>query len=240
MLLAYTKTANVDRDGAQRPARQSRTSSPTSCATSRGSCSERFPHEILGHRLRREIIATQVAQPDGQPVGHLVRPPDDRGHRRRCRRHHARVGRGARHLRTSSGSGRRSRRSAHGLGASSSTCSSSCSSSCAGWSSAACCGCCAIAVRRSTSPRSSPSSAPASPSVALSLESVIAGPDARDDVRHRGQPPGRRRPRAARAAIHAVAAAAHRLRRRRPGVPSAALRWSTSPPCTGRCSTCST
>ena len=36
--------------------------------------------------LRREIIATADRQPDGQPVGHLVRQPHDGGHRRRCRR----------------------------------------------------------------------------------------------------------------------------------------------------------
>ncbi len=38
-------------------------------------------------------------QPDGQPVGHLVRPPDDRGHRRVDERRRSRLGRDAGHLR---------------------------------------------------------------------------------------------------------------------------------------------
>ena len=42
-------------------------------------CSSEYHAQILEHRLRREIVATQIAQPDGQPVGHLVRQSDDRG-----------------------------------------------------------------------------------------------------------------------------------------------------------------
>ena len=38
-------------------------------------------------------------QPDGQPVGHLVRPPHDRGHRGVGRRRDPGLGRGPRHLR---------------------------------------------------------------------------------------------------------------------------------------------
>ena len=162
VLIAYTKNANVAEMLAQRPARRPGV---------RGRPRRLLPAPAARALRRRDRRATGCAgrssprQLVNQMVnlsGHLVRPPDDRGHRRRRRRRHPGVGGVARHASTSPRSGTRSsdldrhvaaRRPAR-----------ACSSTAAAWSSAARCGCCATAGRRSTSPRRSPSSASRWPS----------------------------------------------------------------------------
>ena len=158
--IAYTKNANV--------AEIVRTDLPDD-PSSRPTSSRYFPtplRERFADADPRPPAAPgdhrhAARQPDGQPVGHLVRPPDDRGHRRVGGRRDPGVGRRPRRLRLRRAVGRdRRARPAR----SRSTPSSTCSSTAGGWSSAARCGCCATAGRRSTSPRPSPSSGPASPS----------------------------------------------------------------------------
>ena len=197
-----------------------RTDSPTT-RTSSPICVRYFPTALqraLSPEIRRPSAAAgdhrhAGRQPDGQPVGHLVRQPHDRGHRRRCRRRHPCLGRGARHLRLrppmwERDRGRRRRTS-------SSTRSSTCSSSCGGWSSGARCGCCATAVRRWTSPPSSPSSSRASASCRRRWSRHLRGRMRDQLFAQRGGAAGSRRARALAAALRAVAADAHRLRRHR-------------------------
>ena len=136
------------------------------------SCASATRDAIRQHPLRREIIATAARQPDGQPVGDLVRPPHDRGHRCVRRRRDAGVGRRPRGARLRRSCGPRSTPSAATCR---STSSSTCSSTAGGWPSGRRCGCCATAARRSTSPRPSRSSSPGSSTLARSLEPVLVG-----------------------------------------------------------------
>ena len=110
VLIAYTKNANVAEivrsDLPDEPAARGRPAS----TTSRRRCASASRRRSASHPLRREIIATAARQPDGQPVGHLVRPPHDRGHRRLGGRRDPGVGRGPRACSTSRGAVGRDRR----------------------------------------------------------------------------------------------------------------------------------
>ena len=99
------------RDRAHRPARRRPAGGRPASATSRPALRERYADAIRQHPLRREIIATAARQPDGQPVGHLVRPPHDRGHRRLRGRRHPGLARGPRGARLRRSCGPRSTRS---------------------------------------------------------------------------------------------------------------------------------
>ena len=124
----------------------------------------------------------QGRQPDGEPVGHLVRQPDDRGHRGVRHRRDEGLDRRPRRVPTSPSCGPRSMPSP---GTFRSTPSSSCSSTAGEWSSGARCGCCAIGGRRSTSPPRSPSSGPGMAKLATTLEPALVGRMA--DVVHSGE-----------------------------------------------------
>ena len=209
VLIAYTKNANVAELVRSNLPGRARCSRPTCSPTSRRELRERFADAIQAHPLRREIVATRRREPDGQPVGHLVRPPDDGGHRRVGRRRDPGVDRRPARCSASpqlwaeidalTGRGRRS------------TPSSSCSSTAGGWSSGARCGCCATAARRSTSARRSPSSARAWPA-GHDAGAGARRADGRRGPLGRGVAAGRGRARAARRAGRGLAAAAHRLR----------------------------
>ncbi len=237
VLIAYTKNANVAEMVRTRPARRRRCSRPTSSTTSRRRCASGYADAIRQHPLRREIIATRRRQPDGQPVGDLVRPPDDRGHRGVGRRRHAGVDRRPRgvRLRRAVGRDRRPRRRrparrparpvprlpADGRARRR-------------------CGCCATAARRSTSPAAV---AQFRPGIARAGPPARAGArraDGRRRALRRGVPAGGRRPEdlAERAGVWPLlhtgfdlveVAAGPRPRRRRGGRVSS-----------GRCSTAST
>ena len=86
------------RDGATPTCPTTRTSSPTCRYFPTASCAalpRRDPRAPAAPRDHRHADR----QPDGEPVRHLVRPPHDRGHRRRCRRRDACLGCRPRHLR---------------------------------------------------------------------------------------------------------------------------------------------
>ena len=167
-------------------------------ATSRRRCASASPTRSAGHRAAPRDHRHPARQPDGQPVGHLVRPPHDRGHRRVGGRRDPGVG------------GRRA----------------TCSTSPALWDEIDAldgrgaarhparpvprlpadgrarrrCGCCATAGRRSTSPRRSPSSGRGSPSWRASLEPVLRGRMADVVLLGRGVAARRRRARGPRRA----------------------------------------
>ena len=151
-------------------------------------------------------------QPDGQPVGHLVRPPDDRGHRRIRGRRHEGVARGPRGVRLRRAVGRdrgahRRRPARHPA--------RPVPRLPADGRAGRRCGCSGTAARRSTSPPPWPSSSPGIAALARGLEPVLVGRMA-DVVRSgRGVAADRRRARGPRRAGRRVAAAAHRVRPRR-------------------------
>ena len=133
---------------------------------------ERFAAEIRGHRLRREIVATQIANQmvnlSGISFDHRMTEDTGAGVVDVTRAWVA--ARDIFDFVATVGGDRAARPQT-----SSSTCSSSCSSSCAGWSSAARCGCCATVARRSTSPPRSPSSARRWPSWSASIDAAVVG-----------------------------------------------------------------
>ena len=96
VLIAYTKNANVAEILTSRPARRSGARSTTSSTTSRRRCASASGQYILRHRLRREIATTQLVNQMVEPLGHLVRPPHDRGHRGVGHRRRPGLGRRAR------------------------------------------------------------------------------------------------------------------------------------------------
>ena len=170
VLIAYTKNANV--------AEMVRSDLPDD-AVARGRPGGLLPGGAARALRRRDPRPPAAArdhrhpgrEPDGQPVGDLVRPPDDGGHRRVGGRRHQGLGRRPRDLRL-----RRLWAEIDELdGRCRSTSSSSCSSTAGGWSSGARCGCCATAARRSTSPPPSPSSGPGIAELATTLEPALAG-----------------------------------------------------------------
>ena len=81
VLLAYTKSANIDRDHAQRPARRPVPACPSWSRYFPAPLRERYAAEILAAPPAPRDHRHPGGQPDGQPVGHLVRPPHGRGDR---------------------------------------------------------------------------------------------------------------------------------------------------------------
>ena len=160
VLIAYTKNANV--------AEIVQTDLPD-VALLEADLVDYFP-PALRTRYADAIRAAPAApgdhrhparQPDGQPVGDLVRPPHDRGHRRLGRRRHPGLDRRPRGPRLPApvGRDRRARRARSPLDV-----QLDLFLDCRRMAERARCGCCATAARRSTSPPRSPSSGPASPS----------------------------------------------------------------------------
>ncbi len=98
VLIAYTKNTNV--------AEMVRSDLPDEPAFE-DDLVDTFPHPLrkrFGDSDRRPSVAPGDhrhggGQPDGQPLGHLVRPPHDRGHRRIGGRRDPGVGGGARRVR---------------------------------------------------------------------------------------------------------------------------------------------
>ena len=80
-MIAYTKSADIDRGARHRPARRPGARCGPARTTSRPLLRERFPDTLRPHRLRREIIATSMVNTHGQPGRDQLRPPDDRGQR---------------------------------------------------------------------------------------------------------------------------------------------------------------
>ena len=149
------------RDGAHRPARRRAARGRPGRATSRPSCASAIADAIRAPPAAPGDHRHRARQPDGQPVGHLVRPPDDRGHRRLGRRRDAGLGRRPATSSTSPTCGPRSTRSPGEVPL---DIQLELFLDCRRMVERARCGCCATAARRSTSPRPSPSSSPASPS----------------------------------------------------------------------------
>ena len=141
-------------------------------ATSRPSLRERYADADPPAPAAAGDHRHPARQPDGQPVGDLVRPPHDRGHRRLGGRRDPGVGGGPRGARLPAAVGRDRRPRP---GRSRSTSSSTCSSTAGGWSSGRRCGCCATAGRRSTSPAAVAQFKPGLTELAASLEPVLVG-----------------------------------------------------------------
>ena len=98
------------RDPHDRPARRPGCSRRDLSTTSRRRCATRSADDDPQPPAAPGDHHHPARQPDGQPVGHLVRPPHDRGHRRVGRRRDPGLGRGPRDLRLRRVCGTRSTR----------------------------------------------------------------------------------------------------------------------------------
>ncbi len=233
VLIAYTKNANVDRDPHDRPPRRSVLDDDLVEYFPSAVAAALPPYDPAPPAAARDLGDHEARQPDGQPLGHLVRPSHDRRHRGLGHRRRQGVGRRSRGARFPGVVGR----DRFDRPTSRSTISSSSTSIAAAPPNAARCGSSGTAGHRSTSASRSTASAVRCRRSPPSSPSCLRG-TLRDEVTAMTAIAGRsRRTRRAGGPICRVEAAAHRVRRDRARATVSVSRPARRAPRTGRCST---